>query len=215
MKFEDQREIMVQSQLIGRGIKNQQILEAFREIPRDMFVPNDFKLHSYADFPLSIACGQTISQPYIIAFMIQCLGVEKQDRVLEIGTGSGYQTAILSRVAKEVYSVERIQELSLGAKRVLRKLEIDNVHFRVGDGTRGWEKAYPKCDEFDKIIVSAGSPSIPENLLRQLADNGKLIIPSGTQDMQSLEMITRRGDQFIKESFGNCTFVPLIGEQGW
>ncbi len=215
MKFEDQREIMVQTQLMGRGIKNDRILSAFREIPRDMFVPDDFKLHSYADFPLSIACGQTISQPYIIAFMIQIVDVTDKDKVLEIGTGSGYQTAILSMLAEEVYSVERIQELSLGAKRVLKKLEISNVHFRVGDGTRGWEKAYPKCEEFDKIIVSAGSPSIPESLLQQLADNGKLIIPSGSQEMQSLEMITRKGDQYIKESFGNCTFVPLIGEQGW
>ncbi len=215
MKFEDQRLIMVRDNLEARGIHNPRILAAFMKVAREDFVPDDFKMHSYADHPLAIGEGQTISQPYIVALMMNLLELEADNRVLEIGTGSGYQTALLAELVPEVFTVERIDALMRRAKRTLNGLGYQNIHFRVGDGTMGWEKAYPPVKEFDRIIVSAAAPKIPQPLLDQLADGGKLVIPAGSRYVQELIRITREGDEFTQEKWGGCAFVPLLGEEGW
>ncbi len=215
MKFEDQRRIMVRDNLEARGISDVKVLAAFMKVPREEFVPDDFKMHSYADHPLSIGEGQTISQPYIVSLMLSLLELEPEHRVLEIGTGSGYQTALLAELVKEVYTVERIDPLLRRAKRTLTTMGYENIHFRVGDGTRGWEKAYPPVNEFDRIVVAAAAPKIPQPLLEQLAEGGRLVIPAGSRYVQELICITRQNGEFIQEKWGGCAFVPLVGEEGW
>jgi len=215
MKFEDQRKRMVETQIARRGIKNPAILAAFEKVPRHLFVPEEYRTFSYQDHPLGIGQGQTISQPYIVAMTLNLLALDKDDLVLEIGTGSGYQTALLAEIVKEVYTVERIPELFMKARTVLKELNYPNIHFRMGDGTKGWEKAYPPCSEFNKIAVSAAAPSVPESLINQLADGGKLVIPTGNRSFQELILVEKRDNQFTKTCFGGCTFVPLIGEEGW
>ncbi len=215
MKFEDQRRIMVRDNLEARGISDPKILEVFLKVPREEFVPDDFKMHSYADHPLSIGEGQTISQPYIVSLMLSLLDLKPEHRVLEIGTGSGYQTALLSELVSEVFTVERIDPLLRRARRILTALGYENINFRVGDGTRGWEKAYPAASEFDRIVVSAAAPGVPQALLDQLADGGKLVIPSGSRYVQELILVTRQNDEYKQEKWGGCAFVPLVGEEGW
>jgi len=215
MRFEDQRKQLVDKFLKGRDITDENVLNAFLEIPREKFIEPELSYLAYQDSPLTIGEGQTISQPYIVALMLQYLELKPTDRVLEIGTGSGYQTALLSRIAAEVYTVERIKILSLRAKAVLEKLGCNNVYMHVGDGTLGWCDAEPEVNEFDKIVVAAGAPSIPESLLQQLVDGGICVIPSGDRISQNLIMIKRNGDDFVKTDLGSCAFVPLIGEEGW
>ncbi|MBW6516452.1 MAG: protein-L-isoaspartate(D-aspartate) O-methyltransferase [Candidatus Cloacimonetes bacterium] len=215
MKFEDQRKRMVENQIAARGIKNPELLAAFLKVPRHLFVPEEYRNYSYQDHPLGIGQGQTISQPYIVAMTLDLLCLSKEDIVLEIGTGSGYQTALIAEMVKEVYTVERIPELLMNARIILKGMNYDNIHFRVGDGTKGWEKAYPPCSKFNKIAVSAAAPHVPESLILQLAEGGKLVIPAGNRMFQELLLVEKQGDQIIKKSYGGCTFVPLIGEEGW
>jgi protein-L-isoaspartate(D-aspartate) O-methyltransferase len=215
MKFEDQRERMVKSHLEGRGISDSRILEAFRKISRHEFVPPDFRELSYADHPLAIGEGQTISQPYMVAAMVELLEVRPTDKVLEIGTGSGYEAAVLSTLAAEVYTVERIDSLLQRARKILKSMGFANIHYRIGDGSRGWEKAYPPCSSFERIIVSAGAPEVPKALLDQLAEGGRLVIPVGPRVAQELLLITRENGEIVTRNCGSCAFVPLIGEEAW
>ena len=204
---------MVKKQLIRRGIEDKEVLDAFLVVPRDKFVPEDVKEYSYHDGPLPIGNDQTISQPYIVAEMVEALELGIEDTVLEIGTGSGYEAAILSRVAKEVYSVERVQSLADKARNILDVLGYENINIRVGDGTFGWPEGNKT---FDGIIVSAGAPSVPESYKRQLKKRGYLVIPVGSRALQNLYKIRKNSDNNLsKQSLGHVRFVPLIGEQGW
>ena len=215
MKHSSTRENMIRHQLVARGIVDEKVLKAFLEVPRHRFVPKDIEYLAYNDSPLSIGEGQTISQPYIVALMMQILELKKSDKVLEIGTGSGYQTALLAEIVKEVYTVERISSLAQNAENLLDNLGYKNIHYKFGDGTLGWKNGNSEHDGFDKIIVTAGSPDIPKSLTSQLAMNGKLIIPTGNRTLQQLVVITRTEDGYIHTSEGGCTFVPLIGDEGW
>jgi protein-L-isoaspartate(D-aspartate) O-methyltransferase len=208
----DERERMVDLQLAARGITNPRVLDAFRTIPREAFVPEELAEFAYEDAPLPIAGGQTISQPYIVAVTVDALDLRGGERVLEIGTGSGYAAAVLSRVAGEVYTVERLAPLAETARERLAKLGYENVHVLCGDGTLGWAEHAP----YDAIAVAAGGPEVPTALLDQLAPGGRLVVPVGPDETsQDLVRVTRRGKRFERESLGSVRFVPLIGAQGW
>jgi protein-L-isoaspartate(D-aspartate) O-methyltransferase len=209
----ERRERMVARQIEGRGIYDAALLAAMREVPREAFVSERYKDYAYDDGPLPILDNQTISQPYVVALMIEALDLNAEDRALEIGTGSGYAAAILSRVAAEVYTVERIKTLVLFAKRNIASLGYDNVHIRLGDGTIGWPEHAP----YQGIIVSAGGPQAPPALKEQLAIGGHLVIPVGKQQRsQQLVRITRVDeDDYKEQKMGYVRFVPLIGKQGW
>jgi len=211
--MEQQREEMVARQIAGRGIRDPNVLAAMREVPREAFVPQDQANFAYDDGPLPILEGQTISQPYVVALMIQELRIGAEDRVLEIGTGSGYAAAIISRMAAETYTVERIESLVDFARQNLEALGYDNVHVRQGDGTLGWSEHAP----YAAIIVAAGGPEVPESLKEQLAIGGRLIIPVGSeQRAQRLIKVTRKTEEeYELETLSHVRFVPLIGEQGW
>lgn len=211
MDFSTERQRMVDSQLKKRGVVNFRVLEAMRKVPRHKFVPQKSISSAYDDNPLSIGEGQTISQPYMVALMTECLQLDGAEKVLEIGTGSGYQTAILAELAEEVYTIEVHKPLSEKARRILMDIGYNNIEFRVDDGTKGWEEESP----FDGIIVTAGSPSIPGALQDQLTDGGRLVIPVGSRFVQTLFKITRAGGSFHKEEVTSCVFVPLVGEYGW
>ncbi|MBT4332318.1 MAG: protein-L-isoaspartate(D-aspartate) O-methyltransferase [Candidatus Cloacimonetes bacterium] len=215
MKHRTSRENLIKYQLLARGITDENVLKAFFTVPRHKFVPTEIEHLSYNDSPLSIGAGQTISQPYIVALMMQILELKESDKVLEIGTGSGYQTALLAEIVNKVYTVERIGSLIDGAEKLLNNLGYENIHYKFGDGTLGWKDGAPKQDEFDKIIVAAAAPDIPESLTNQLAMNGKLVIPTGDRTLQQLVVITKTEDGYIHTNEGGCTFVPLIGDEGW
>lgn len=202
---------MVRFQLKGRGIRDRLVLDAMGRVPRERFVPIGLEDRAYLDGPLSIGCGQTISQPYMVGIMTESLQLEKKDKVLEIGTGSGYQTAVLAEIADQVYSIERQAELAHRAEDVLQSLGYKNIHVFTGDGTVGLEDKAP----FDAIIVTAGAPAVPESLKSQLKEGGRLVIPVGDHFMQSLLRITRRGEFYDQENLLGCVFVPLIGAEGW
>ncbi len=195
--------------LRAKGIKNQRVLDALLKIPRDRFTEEEFVHLAYKDQALPIGCEQTISQPYVVAYMTEMLLHNKAlDNVLEIGTGSGYQAAILSQLVARVFTVERIASLQRKAKRILKELACDNIHFRCADGRKGW----PQFAPYDSIIVTAAAPQVPPLLLRQLADGGRLVIPVGADGAdQKLILITRRGDDYIERSLGMVRFVPLVG----
>ncbi len=205
------RERMVKTQLIPRGIKDQRVLDAMARVPRDRFVEEALVGEAYNDHPLPIGHHQTISQPYIVALMTEALELTGDETVLEIGTGSGYQTAILAELARRVCTVERIRPLLSRAKRTLEELGYQNVLFKAFDGTLGWEEHAP----YDAIIVTAGAPAIPKPLLEQLAENGRLVIPVGNRYSQDLIKVTARGGRFIRQNLGGCRFVDLIGVHGW
>lgn len=209
----DERRRMVERHLVARGVRDPAVLEAMGQVPREAFVAGQLAEFAYEDAPLPIDAGQTISQPYIVAVMTAALELEPRDRVLEIGTGSGYAAAVLSRVAAEVYTVERHQELADAAGRRLRHLGYDNVHVRHGDGTNGWAEHAP----YDAIVVAAGGPDVPQALLDQLVPGGRLVIPIGpTPREQDLVRVRRRSDgTFARESLGGVRFVPLVGTHGW
>jgi protein-L-isoaspartate(D-aspartate) O-methyltransferase len=211
MDFDTERQLMVETQLKKKGIVDFMVLEAMRKVPRHRFVPPELTLSAYYDGPLSIGEGQTISQPYMVALMTECLKLKGEEKVLEIGTGSGYQTAILAELAKKVCTLEIHKSLSDKARQLLVDIGYDNIEFGIGDGSKGWEEKSP----FDGIIVTAGSPDIPGTLQDQLTDGGRLVIPVGSRFLQTLYRITRVGDSFHKEEFTSCVFVPLVGEHGW
>ncbi len=202
---------MVEGQIAGRGISDVKLLAAMSDIPRHLFVDEALVSQAYEDRPLTIGQGQTISQPYMVALMSDAMKLRGTEKVLEIGTGSGYQTAILARLADWVYSVERINDLSRQAQKVMEKLKIFNVNLRVGDGTQGWREEAP----FDAIMVTAGAPQLPRPLLKQLGEGGRLVVPVGDHTVQRLKRVTKKGDDYIEEDLGGCRFVDLIGEHGW
>jgi protein-L-isoaspartate(D-aspartate) O-methyltransferase len=205
------RKNMVDTQLAGRGIKDERVLRAFLEVPRHRFVEEYLKYKAYDDYPLSIGYGQTISQPYMVALMTEALAPAPQEKILEIGTGSGYQAAILSRLCSAVYSIERISALASRARKTLDELGYFNIHIRIGDGTLG----LPQDAPYDGIIVTAGAPHVPEALIDQLKENGRLLIPVGDQGIQDLRRLVRTKDGVREESLGGCRFVKLIGKNGW
>ncbi len=202
---------MVDNQLIGRGISDPRVLEAFRTVPRHEFAGRASPEESYGDFPLAIGRGQTISQPYMVALMTEALELKGGEKVLEIGTGSGYQAAILSKLAREVWSVERIPELAASSHARLKELGYDNVEVVVGDGTRGWPEEAP----YAGIVVTAGSPGVPPPLLDQLDEGGRLVIPVGSGYSQTLAVLEKKEGKIHRRERGGCVFVPLIGEYGW
>ena len=209
--YQRERHAMVEEQLRRRGISDPRVLAAMGKIPRHLFVPGDYRDSAYDDRPLPIGEGQTISQPFMVAIMTQSLELKGEERVLEVGTGSGYQAAILAELARELYTVERIPGLSQGAREALRELGYRNVSFRIGDGSKGWPEEAP----FDGIIVTAGAPEIPLTFKSQLNDGGRLVIPTGPRYTQTLYKLTRKGDRFIEEEVTGCVFVPLVGDYGW
>ncbi len=209
--YEKARKKMVKSQIESRGIKDPKVLEAFLTVKRHLFVEEALRSQSHNDYPLPIGSGQTISQPYIVALMTEGLELKEDDRVLEIGTGSGYQTAILAEIAKEVYSIERIGELSDRTIDLLEELGYTNIEIKVDDGTTGWVSKSP----FDAIVVTAASPDIPRPLTDQLKEGGRMVIPVGGRASQYLVKVTKKRGKLVKESLGGCRFVKLIGEYGW
>ncbi len=213
-RFKRQRLKMVDSQIRSRGITDVRVLKAMERVPRHLFVDEGLVDQAYNDNPLPIGERQTISQPYIVALMTEALGLQGNEKVLELGTGSGYQTAILAELAERVFSIERIASLANKARKVLERLGYYNVVIRVGDGTYGWREEAP----FDGILVSAGSPDIPRPLVEQLAVGGRLVIPTGGRFTQTLYRVTRLSENvedIKKEDLGGCRFVNLIGEHGW
>lgn len=211
MKFRRQREEMVLRQIEARGVKDPKVLAAMRKVPRHMFVSEALMDQAYGDFPLPIGLQQTISQPYIVAEMTQALQLNTDDRVLEIGTGSGYQAAILAEIAYRVYTIERIHTLLVKARQTFDRLHYHNIVTRYSDGTCGWAEESP----FDAIVVTAGAPEIPKTLLSQLAVGGRMVIPVGDQFTQDLVKLYRDEDGIHRVSLGGCRFVKLVGEHGW
>jgi protein-L-isoaspartate(D-aspartate) O-methyltransferase len=209
--FEKARQRMVETQIVARGIKDERVIDAMRRIPRHLFLEEALWSQAYGDYPLPIGEKQTISQPYIVALMTEALELKEKDRVLEIGTGSGYQTAILAQLVEWVYTIERIRNLLIKARKTLESLHIYNVTYRVSDGTEGWIENSP----FDAIIVTAGSPDIPPTLINQLAIGGRLVIPVGDRYSQNLIKVTKKENELVKEDLGGCRFVNLIGKYGW
>ena len=202
---------MVQEQLLTRDIVDERTLEAMSEVPRHLFVDDAMRGRAYGDHPLPIGAGQTISQPYIVAFMTQALQLKGEEKVLEIGTGSGYQAAILSRMCEKVYTVERINSLLAAARRIFDKLRYYNIRSKLDDGTLGW----PEYGPYNAIIVTAGGPTIPQPLIDQLADPGRLIIPVGDQHEQVLQLLEKIAGQVIITNLVGVRFVDLVGEYGW
>ncbi len=202
---------MVRDQVEARGIEDQRVLDAMREIPRHCFIPEEFRHAAYDDRPLPIGSGQTISQPFIVGLMTSLLELTQTDKVLEIGTGSGYQAAILSKLAQTVVSVERLSEIASKAKALLQHLGIIHVKIVVEDGTLGYHPDAP----YDGIIITAASPDIPAPLIDQLADGGRLVAPVGSRDLQQLVRIRKQGNRISCENFGGVVFVPLLGRHGW
>ncbi len=206
-----ERRRMVAEQIRARGIGNPRVLAAMEQVPRERFLPPEAAHHAFEDGAVTIGLGQTISQPYMVAAMTAQLDPQPQHRVLEVGTGSGYQAAILARLAGEVYTIERLRELQDAARATLDMLGLRNVHYRVGDGTAGWPEAAP----FDGIMVTAGAPFIPGPLVDQLADGGRLVIPVGDANEQTLTTVQRRGGRTIEMPGFPCRFVKLVGSHGW
>lgn len=211
MKFGRLREKMVTTQIEARGIHDHRVLEAMRKVPRHLFVGEALQDQAYGDFPLPIGQAQTISQPYIVAEMTQALEVTPDDRVLEIGTGSGYQTAILAELAFRVYSIERVRQLFVGSRKLLDQLGYHNVIVKCSDGTVGWLSESP----FEAIIVTAGAPDVPDKLVQQLTIGGRMVIPVGDRFSQTLLKIRRDESGAHTTDLGGCRFVKLIGAHGW
>lgn len=209
--MEQEREIMIRDQLISRGIKDRNVLAVFRKVPRHLFVLEEYQSQSYQDHPIEIGEDQTISQPYMIAVMIELLSLQGTEKVLEIGTGSGYQTALLAEMAHSVYSVERLSPLYDRAKTRLKNMGYRNIFLGLGDGTKGWVDQSP----YQGIIIGAAAPRIPKPLLEQLDEGGRLVLPLGDRSTQILTRVTKKGNSYKQEGFFHCVFVPLVGEWGW
>jgi protein-L-isoaspartate(D-aspartate) O-methyltransferase len=206
-----ERQRMVDEQIVARGLRDERLFEAMRSVPRHCFVPAEYRHLAYADGPLPIGNGQTISQPYIVALMTQLLNLSAEDKVLEIGTGSGYQAAVLACLARQVYSIERHAELAKQAATILANLNFLNVSVHVGDGSLG----LPAYSPYQAILVTAAAPRLPEPLQDQLDDGGRIVIPVGGQLGQYLECWRRQGSEFSREVLVPVAFVPLRGAQGW
>ncbi|MEO0076949.1 MAG: protein-L-isoaspartate(D-aspartate) O-methyltransferase [candidate division WOR-3 bacterium] len=199
-------ERMIKEQIIARGVKNERVLNAIRQVPRHLFVDPALVHQAYDDYPLPISADQTISQPYIVALMTEYLDVQENHKVLEIGTGSGYQTAILAKLAKTVYTVERIAELSIKARKTLNRLGFRNIIYKIGDGSLGW----PEFAPYDRIIVTAAAEFMPNALISQLAESGKIVVPIGKGSVQTLTLGIKHQSRLIHRKILDCTFVPLI-----
>jgi len=197
---------MVEEQIVARGVKDPRVLEAMRQVPRHLFVAESFWHQAYDDHPLPIGAGQTISQPYMVAAMTEALEVAKEHTVLEIGTGSGYQTAVLACLAAMVYTVELIESLSLAARRVLQQLDYRNVRFRIGDGHEGW----PEFAPYDRILVTAGAETMPFPLVEQLKDKGRIVVPIGPESSQVLTVGVKHGKRLVQRHLFGCVFVPFV-----
>lgn len=205
------RKRMVREQLLARGIRDEALLHAMLKLPRHLFVDEGMRPLAYNDHPLHIGESQTISQPYIVAWMLQNLGLKAGDRVLEIGTGSGYQTALLAELVHQVYSVERLPTLLFKARHILKKLCYKNITLKLGDGTKGWPERAP----FDAMVVSAGGPKIPEPYFEQLAEGGRMILPVGDEHRQELILVTKLDGRKQMQKLSDCRFVKLKGEHGF
>lgn len=206
------RRRMVDEQLRARGVKDPRVIEAMLKVPRHRFVPEALAAQAYSDFPLPIGDRQTISQPYMVALMSEALLLKGEEKVLEIGTGSGYQAAVLAHLARQVFSLERLPALARQARRILDGCGYARVNIRVTDGTVGWDEEAP----FDAIVVTAGAPEVPPAYREQLAVGGRLVIPVGGRDSQVLMRVTRQGErEFRQEQLLGCRFVPLVGQHGW
>jgi protein-L-isoaspartate(D-aspartate) O-methyltransferase len=211
LKYQRLREEMVRQQIEARGVSDAAVLTAMRRVPRHMFVSEALRDQAYGDFPLPIGEQQTISQPYIVAEMTQALALSPDDRVLEIGTGSGYQAAVLAQLAYRVFTTERIRPLYLQARRLFDELRLFNIVTRYGDGSKGWEEESP----FDAIILTAGAPMVPAVLMNQLAVGGRLVAPIGNPHAQELLKLVKEKSGVREVNLGGCRFVKLIGEHGW
>lgn len=210
-KFQRLRDSMVKNQIEARGITDENVLRAMRTVPRHLFVSEALMDQAYADHPLPIGEQQTISQPYIVALMTQALALTPDDRVLEIGTGSGYQAAILAQIAFRVYTIETIRSLHMRARKLFDELKYNNIVTRYGDGTKGWKDEAP----FDAIMVTAGAPEIPLPLVQQLAVGGRMVLPVGDRTAQDMIKLLRDEDGIHQSHLGGCRFVKLVGEHGW
>ncbi|MCS6973534.1 MAG: protein-L-isoaspartate(D-aspartate) O-methyltransferase [Cyclobacteriaceae bacterium] len=206
----DERERMVKQQLISRGIRSKAVLDAMRKVERHRFVPTEVSSQAYNDYPLPIGEGQTISQPYIVAFMTEALELKPTDKVLEVGTGSGYQAAILAEICREVYTIEIVESLGKQAAQILKQLGYTNVHVRIGDGYFGWPEAAP----FDAIIVTCSPSDVPEPLQQQLAEGGRMIIPVGEGQVQELVLITKQNEKLKRQHRLPVLFVPMRDKKG-
>ncbi len=202
---------MVEEQLRARGIRDERVMATMGRVPREEFISGEDADNAYGDYPLPIGAGQTISQPYIVASMIEALDLRPQDRVLEVGTGTGYQAAILGELAGEVWTIERHAELADRAREILQRLGYSNVHVVTGDGSLGLAEHAP----YDKILVAAAAPRVPETLVAQLADDGKLVVPVGSRAEQQVLVVRKMRDETVITPREACRFVPLVGEQGW
>ena len=209
-RYVAQRRALI-NRLQERGIRDMNVLQAFDRVPRHLFVPQAVAFRAYEDHPIPIGFGQTASQPSLQALYMELLEIGPNDKVLEIGTGSGFQTAVLAHLADRVYSVERIRELATRAREVLDGMRMSNVAILVGDGTIGWSRYAP----YDAILVAAGGPEVPQPLLEQMAEGGRMLVPVGTREAQRLVLVRRRGAQWTYEDVLDCTFVPLLGRFGW
>jgi protein-L-isoaspartate(D-aspartate) O-methyltransferase len=207
-KYRERRERMVKTQLIPRGIKDPRVLDVFAKVPRHLFVDPVQRHMAYSDHPLPIGLEQTISQPYIVALMTQSLALKGNENVLEIGTGSGYQTAILAELARHVYTIERLPQLSEKAQNILQELQYKNISFKVGDGTGGWPEKAP----FEAILVAAASESVPPALIEQLSPGGRMVIPVGDSPVQDLLLLIKNQQGIEEQNLCGCRFVPLIHE---
>jgi protein-L-isoaspartate(D-aspartate) O-methyltransferase len=205
------RQAMIEGQLADRGIRDPRVLNAMLTVPRHLFVPQTERIYAYQDRPLPIGQNQTISQPYIVALMTELLLLQEGDKVLEIGTGSGYQAAVLGQLAGEVHTIERHADLAALAESLLREIGADNVQVHIGDGSLGWPQSAP----YDAILATASAPSAPQPLLEQLAVGGRLVLPVGGVRQQTLQRWVRNEDGFDHEDVTPVAFVPLIGEYGW
>ena len=208
---EEERRRMVQEQLRGRGIRDERVLVAMAKVPREEFAAAGSMREAYGDYPLPIGAGQTVSQPYMVASMIESLELQPEDRVLEVGTGTGYQAAILAELAAEVWTIERYPELAQKAQQILTRLGYANVHVVEGDGSVG----LPEHAPFTKILVAAAAPQAPPSLIAQLAEDGRLVVPIGSRSEQQIHVIRKVAGQLITTTHELCRFVPLVGEEGW
>ena len=209
--YRGERQAMIENQLRRRGIHDPRVLEAMLRVPRHEFVPESYRSQAYEDHPIPIGEEQTISQPFIVALSLQALSLNGSERVLEVGTGSGYQTALLASLAASVFSMERHRSLATAAQSTLTRLQYYNVHLAVGDGTQGWPEHAP----YQAMLISAAAPAVPQSLLKQLSNMGKMVIPVGPPHAQQLQRVVKSNGTYLTQNLEGCRFVPLVGAEGY